>query len=252
MKEILLNAEKLSKSFSNGGMIQHVLKNIDLQLYRGDFTVIMGARGAGKSTLLYALSGMDTPTLGTITFADCVISGYSQDELAVFRRRHCGFVFQQIYLIDGMSVMDNVLSAGLLVNSNKKELLERAKKLFSAVDIPEETQKKFPTQLSGGEAQRVGIVRALINSPEILFADEPTGALNSKTGLDVLDTLTKFNEQGQSVVMVTHDMRSARRGSRILYLKDGTILGECDLGKYVHADAERHKKLSAFLTEMGW
>ena len=252
MKDVLLNAEKLSKSFSNGGTMQHVLKNIDLQLYKGDFTVIMGASGAGKSTLLYALSGMDTPTLGTITFADCVISGYSQDELAVFRRRHCGFVFQQIYLIDGMSVMDNILSAGLLVNKDNKALVRRAKELFAAVDISEETQKKFPTQISGGEAQRVGIVRGLINEPEILFADEPTGALNSKTGLDVLDTLTKFNEQGQSVVMVTHDMRSARRGNRIIYLQDGVILGECDLGKYVHGDAARHEKLSSFLKEMGW
>ena len=252
MNDVLLNAEKLSKSFSNGGTMQHVLKNIDLQLYRGDFTVIMGASGAGKSTLLYALSGMDTPTLGKITFADSVISGYSQDALAVFRRRHCGFVFQQIYLIDGMSVMDNILSAGLLVNKDKKALVRRAKELFSAVDISEETQKKFPTQISGGEAQRVGIVRGLINGPEILFADEPTGALNSKTGLDVLDTLTKFNEQGQSVVMVTHDMRSARRGNRIIYLQDGVILGECDLGKYVHGDAARHEKLSSFLKEMGW
>ncbi len=252
MKETLLRTEKLSKSFSNGGAMQHVLKNIDLQLYKGDFTVIMGASGAGKSTLLYALSGMDTPTLGKITFADQVISELSQDGLAVFRRDHCGFVFQQIYLIDGMSVMDNVLSAGLLVNKDKKALVEKAKQLFKAVDISEETQKKFPTQISGGEAQRVGIVRALINSPEILFADEPTGALNSKTGLDVLDTLTRFNEQGQSVVMVTHDMRSARRGNRILYLEDGVILGECNLGRYSHGDAQRHEKLSAFLNDRGW
>ena len=252
MKEILLETEKLSKSFSNGGTMQHVLKNIDLQLYKGDFTVIMGASGAGKSTLLYALSGMDTPSLGTITFREKVISDLNSDELAVFRRNHCGFVFQQIYLIDGMSVMDNVLSAGLLINKDKNALIERARELFEAVDISEETQKKFPTQISGGEAQRVGIVRALINSPEILFADEPTGALNSKTGLDVLDTLTKFNEQGQSVVMVTHDMRSARRGNRILYLSDGAVLGECDLGKYIHQDKARHEKLSAFLTEMGW
>lgn len=252
MKEILLKTEKLSKSFSNGGAMQHVLKNIDLQLYKGDFTVIMGASGAGKSTLLYALSGMDTPTLGRITFGDKVISDLSQDGLAVFRRDHCGFVFQQIYLIDGMSVMDNVLSAGLLVNKDRRALVRRARELFAAVDISDETQKKFPTQISGGEAQRVGIVRALINRPEILFADEPTGALNSKTGLDVLDTLTRFNEQGQSVVMVTHDTRSARRGSRVLYLKDGVILGECDLGKYVHGDRTRHEKLSAFLKDMGW
>ncbi|MCI8550556.1 MAG: ABC transporter ATP-binding protein [Lachnospiraceae bacterium] len=252
MKEILLKTEKLSKSYSSGGALQHVLKNIDLQLYKGDFTVIMGASGAGKSTLLYALSGMDTPSLGTIAFKDEVISDLSSDKLAVFRREHCGFVFQQIYLIDGMSVMDNVLSVGLLVNKDKKALVKQAEELFKAVGISEETQKKFPGQLSGGEAQRVGIVRGLINSPKILFADEPTGALNSKTGLDVLDVLTKFNEEGQSVVMVTHDMRSARRGNRILYLKDGIILGECNLGPYKDDDMERNEKLSAFLSEMGW
>lgn len=252
MKEILLKTEKLSKSFSTGGTLQHVLKNIDLELYKGDFTVIMGASGAGKSTLLYALSGMDTPSLGTIVFGNDVISDLNSDELAVFRRNHCGFVFQQIYLVDGMSVMDNVLAAGLLVKKDKKAVVGQAKELFQAVDISESVQKKFPTQISGGEAQRVGIVRALINQPEILFADEPTGALNSQTGLDVLDTITKFNEQGQSVVMVTHDMRSARRGNRILYLQDGAILGECNLGKYVHGDKARHEKLSAFLSEMGW
>lgn len=252
MKQILLKTENLSKSFSSGGVLQHVLKNIDLELCQGDFTVIMGASGAGKSTLLYALSGMDTPSLGTITFGDREISACSQDELAVFRREHCGFVFQQIYLLEGMSVMDNVLAAGLLVHKDKKALLKKARELFDAVGISKETQKKFPAQISGGEAQRAGIVRALINRPQILFADEPTGALNSQTGLDVLDTLTAFNEQGQSVVMVTHDMRSARRGNRILYLKDGAILGECELGKYRHGDRARHEKLSAFLAEMGW
>jgi len=252
MEKILLKTENLSKSFSSGGTLQHVLKNIDLELYQGDFTVIMGASGAGKSTLLYALSGMDTPSLGTVTFGGRVISDLSPDGLAVFRRDHCGFVFQQIYLLDGMSVMDNVLSAGLLVSKDKKSLVKRARELFAAVAISEDAQQKFPSQLSGGEAQRVGIVRALINSPEILFADEPTGALNSKTGLDVLDTLTRFHTEGQSVVMVTHDMRSARRGSRILYLKDGAILGECHLGRYRSGDRERHEKLSIFLEKMGW
>ncbi len=252
MEEILLKTESLSKSFSNGGDLQHVLKNIDLELYKGDFTVIMGASGAGKSTLLYALSGMDTPSLGRITFGDRVISELSTDGLAVFRREHCGFVFQQIYLIESMSVMDNVMAAGLLVSKDKRALVEKAEELFRAVDISQEIQRKFPAQLSGGEAQRVGMVRALINSPEILFADEPTGALNSKTGLDVLNTLTKFNEEGQSIVMVTHDVRSARRGNRILYLKDGVILGDCRLGRYVHGDEKRHKRLAAFLEEMGW
>ena len=251
MKNII-KTEKLCKSFSNNGLQQHVLKNLDLEIYEGDFTIIMGASGAGKSTLLYSLSGMDKPTLGKINFNGSEITEMSIDELAYFRRTNCGFVFQQTYLIDSMSVLDNVLVSGLLVNKNKKEVVQKAKFLLKSVDINEELWNKFPTQLSGGEAQRVGIARALINSPKLVFADEPTGALNSKTGKDVLDTLTNCNNNGQSIVMVTHDMSSARRGNRIIYLKDGEIAGVCDLGKYVSGDKERHQKLRDFLNMMGW
>jgi len=251
MKNII-KTEKLCKSFSNNGLQQHVLKNLDLEIYEGDFTIIMGASGAGKSTLLYSLSGMDKPTLGKINFNGSEITDMSIDELAYFRRENCGFVFQQTYLIDSMSVLDNVLVSGLLVNKNKKEVVQKAKALLISVDINEELWNKFPSQLSGGEAQRVGIARALINSPKLVFADEPTGALNSKTGKDVLDTLTNCNNNGQSIVMVTHDMSSARRGNRIIYLKDGEIAGVCDLGKYVSGDKERHQKLRDFLNMMGW
>jgi putative ABC transport system ATP-binding protein len=251
MKNII-KTEKLCKSFSNNGLQQHVLKNLDLEIYEGDFTIIMGASGAGKSTLLYSLSGMDKPTLGKITFNEKEITDMSIDELAYFRRENCGFVFQQTYLIDSMSVLDNVLVSGLLVNKNKKEVVAKAKAILLSVDIHEELWNKFPSQLSGGEAQRVGIARALINSPKLVFADEPTGALNSKTGKDVLDTLTKCNNEGQSIVMVTHDMSSARRGNRIVYLKDGEIAGVCDLGKYVSGDKDRHQKLRDFLNMMGW
>lgn len=144
MEQILLKTENLSKTFSNGGSQQHVLKNIDLELYQGDFTVIMGASGAGKSTLLYALSGMDTPSLGKITFGDKVITDLSQDGLAVFRRDHCGFVFQQIYLIDGMSVMDNVLSAGLLVNKDKKSARCKGKRIICGCRYFGRYSKKVP------------------------------------------------------------------------------------------------------------
>ena len=248
----IMNTKKLCKTFSNAGIQQHVLKNIDLEINDGEFTVIMGASGAGKSTLLYALSGMDKPTLGNIYFQGTDITKLSIDELAVFRRKHCGFVFQQIYLVDSMSVLDNVLAAGLLVEKNKKKLVEKAKDILLAVDIGESVWDKFPTQISGGEAQRVGIARALINHPKLVFADEPTGALNSKTGKDVLDTLTHFNKEGQSIVMVTHDIVSARRGSRIIYVKDGEIAGECKLGKYIQDDVERHQRLNDFLISMGW
>lgn len=252
MKETILYTEKLCKTFSNGGVLQHILKNLDIEIYKGDFTVIMGSSGAGKSTLLYAISGMDKPNLGKVVFAGNEISEYSNDKLAVFRRKHCGFVFQQIYLMDSMSVLDNVMAAGFLVKKDGAEVLLKARELFEAVGLPEEIQKKFPAQLSGGEAQRAGIVRALINEPKVVFADEPTGQLNSASGEAALDVLTRANDQGQSIVMVTHDLKSARRGNRILYLQDGVICGECELGKYVPKEKERHKKLTDFLMEMGW
>ncbi len=251
MKNII-ETKKLCKTFSNGGIQQHVLKNIDLEIYEGDFTIIMGASGAGKSTLLYSLSGMDKPTLGSVSFDGTEITKMSTDELAIFRRSNCGFVFQQVYLVESMSVLDNIMAAGLLVYRDKKVLAKKAGEILKAVDIDEPLWGKFPAQISGGEAQRVGIARALINDPKLVFADEPTGALNSQTGKAVLDTLTKFNEKGQSIVMVTHDITSARRGNRILYVKDGEIAGECKLGKYVTGDKERHQKLNDFLAKMGW
>lgn len=251
MKNII-ETKKLCKTFSTGGVQQHILKNVDLEICEGDFTVIMGASGADKSTLLYALSGMDKPTLGSVDWDGTDITKLNADELALFRRSHCGFVFQQVYLVDSMSVMDNVLAAGLLTNKNRKEVAEKARKLLKSVDIEEEMWNKFPTQISGGEAQRVGIARALINSPALVFADEPTGALNSQIGKDVLDVLTKCNNDGQSIVMVTHDIKSARRGNRIIYIKDGEVAGSYELGKYVAGDKDRHQQLSDFLVSMGW
>ena len=252
MRNAILTTNKLCKTFSSGGLQQHVLKNLDLEIYEGDFTVIMGPSGAGKSTLLYALSGMDKPTLGEINFSGREISNLSNDKLAVFRRDNCGFVFQQMYLLDNMSVLDNILACGLLVNKNKKAVAQKSKDLLARLNLDEVVWRKFPAQISGGEAQRAGIARALVNNPKIVFADEPTGALNSANGEAVLDALTEVNNRGQSIVMVTHDMKSARRGGRILYLQDGVIRGECLLGKYISGDAERHNKLSAFLSEMGW
>ena len=251
MKNVI-ETKKLCKTFSNGGVQQHVLKNINLEIYEGDFTIIMGASGAGKSTLLYSLSGMDKPTLGSVLFDGTDITKMNTDQLAVFRRSNCGFVFQQVYLVESMSVLDNIMAAGLLIYKDKKVLVKKAGELLRSVNIDETLWNKFPTQISGGEAQRVGIARALINDPKLVFADEPTGALNSQTGKAVLDTLTKFNEKGQSIVMVTHDITSARRGNRILYVKDGEIAGECNLGKYVTGDRERHQKLNDFLGSMGW
>ncbi len=251
-KESILRARDLCKTFSNESIQQHVLKNLNLEIRKGDFTVIMGDSGAGKSTLLYALSGMDRPSLGSVVYGTEEISKYSNDKLALFRRKHCGFVFQQNYLNNTMSVLDNIIVCGLLKNKNRKQIAEKAKKLLSQVGLSENSYNKFPNQLSGGEQQRVALVRSVINEPEILFADEPTGALNSQNTNAVLDVLSELNERGQSIVMVTHTIAAAERGNRILYLRDGVICDEIELSRYEGKDQERHRALRAFLQNMGW
>lgn len=251
--EAIIKTNKLCKSFSTGSKQIHIIKNMDLEIERGAFTVIMGSSGSGKSTLLYAVSGMDKPTLGEVWFGGENIAGYNNDQLAVFRRKNCGFVFQQIHLMDNMSVMDNVLANGLLLNNNKKELASRTAELFTRVGLDRELWDKFPSQLSGGEAQRVGIVRALVNNPRLLFADEPTGALNSASSIAVLDVMSGLHEKGQSIVMVTHDLKTAVRGSRIIYLRDGAVSGELELPPYGNGEkTQRIEKLQRFLDSMGW
>lgn len=251
-RQTIISAKHLKKSFGQKDNLQTIYSDLNIDIYKGDFTVIMGSSGAGKSTLMYSLSGMDKPDAGQIDFDGTDITKLNSDKLAVFRRSQCGFVFQQIYLIDHMSLMDNVVTAGVLTSKNKKDIKSRAKQLFSLVNIPEITWEKNSSRISGGEAQRAGIVRAVINDPNVLFADEPTGALNSANGTAVLDVFSSLHEKGQSIVMVTHDKKSALRGSRILYIKDGAIFGECELGKYEPDNAERTERFEKFIAEMGW
>ncbi|MDE7215480.1 MAG: ABC transporter ATP-binding protein [Clostridia bacterium] len=249
----VIATQGLCKTFSVGGVQQHVLNNLDLQIAKGDFTVIMGNSGSGKSTLLYALSGMDRPTLGKVFFDGEEISNYSNDKLAKFRRLNCGFIFQEVFLNDNMSIMDNVLAAGYLSGRARKQVYADACEYFQSVGISKDMYSKFPAQMSGGELQRVGLVRAIINEPKVIFADEPTGALNSANSIAVLDIMNRLHADGKTVVMVTHDMKSAVRGSRILYLKDGVILNEIYLGDYeISQEKERFGMLKAFLDEMGW
>ena len=224
-----------------------------MEIIKGDFTIIMGASGSGKSTLLYALSGMDKPSMGKVFFNETEIQDYSNDELAVFRRGNCGFVFQSVYLLENQTILDNILTGALIVQKNSRELVQKAKDLLKKVGIDQEMWKKYPNQLSGGEAQRVGIVRAIINDPKILFADEPTGALNSASSRDVLDIFTKIHQNGQSIVMVTHDLKTALRGTRVLYLRDGGVVGDYQMKPYGEDDkTERRAGLTAFLEKMGW
>lgn len=250
---IVIQTEKLSKTYSSQGTQNHIIKNLDLVIYSEDFTVIMGPSGAGKSTLLYLLSGMDRPTLGSVHFAGRDLKELSQDRLALFRRKNCGFVFQQINMVDGMSLSDNVLAPGLLSSRNRRTILARASDLFEQVGLDEATQARFPGQVSGGEAQRAALVRALINSPAVLFADEPTGQLNSSSSTQVLDLLEATHARGQAVVTVTHDVRTAARGTRVLYVRDGTIRGELHLARMAdQVPQSRLEILQSFLAEVGW
>ncbi|MEL4357164.1 MULTISPECIES: ABC transporter ATP-binding protein [unclassified Luteococcus] len=256
--DAVISARRVSRTFSHDGLQQHVLTNLDLDVRRGEFIVVMGPSGAGKSTLMHVLSGMDEASLGEIDFDGSRITGLSAARLTAFRRGHCGFVFQQIHLLDALSVLDNVLAVGLLSARKRREVTRQARELLTEVGIPAEGWGKFPSMLSGGEAQRVALVRALVNSPAVVFADEPTGQLNSTSSQVVLDLLGRVNRDGQTIMMVTHDLRSALRGDRVVYLRDGAIRGECVLGRWdpsrddADPDGQRLARLTGFLDEMGW
>ncbi|MBR6046000.1 MAG: ABC transporter ATP-binding protein [Ruminococcus sp.] len=253
MKNTVLSAKGLCKSFAHGGGQVHILSHLDLDVYEGDFTVIMGASGSGKSTLLYALSCMDRPTAGTVTYNGENIAKFSEKKLAELRHRDFGFVFQQMHLVSNLTLFENVAVSGYL-NKDKSaaEVRSRTDELLEQMSISH-IKTHLPSQVSGGEQQRCAIARAVVNSPKLLFADEPTGALNRRNTTDVLDLLTGLNRSGQSILMVTHDMRAALRASRLLYIGDGSIIGELSLPPYDAAEEKsREAQVSAWLSSMSW
>ena len=253
MKQRILSANGLCKSFAhNGGQI-HILSHVDLELYEGDFTVIMGASGSGKSTLLYALSGMDRATAGQVLYGNENIVDAGEKKLAALRHNDFGFIFQQMHLVSNLSLFENIAVPGYL---NKKttasQVKARAEELLHMMGIAH-IKSHLPSQVSGGEQQRCAIARAVINSPRLLFADEPTGALNRKNTIEVLNLLTELNHSGQSILMVTHDIRAALRASRLLYLEDGKIVGELPLPDYnPKEEKSREAQVNAWLSSMEW
>lgn len=253
MKKVMIKADSVCKSFVNHGNQNHVLDMIDLDIYEQDFTVIMGSSGAGKSTLLYVLSAMDRPTSGTIRYLDMEISTGKEKELANIRANEFGFVFQQTHLVSNLTLFENVIVTGYLNKKKRpKEIRERAEMLLKQMNVGDASHR-LPFQVSGGEAQRAAIARAMINEPGILFADEPTGALNKRNSEDVLNLLTKLNEQGQSIVMVTHDLHAAIRATRLLYLEDGKILDEMRLPAFEESmSRNREAQVTAWLTSLAW
>lgn len=253
MKNTILSAKGLCKSFAhNGGQI-HILSHVDFELYEGDFTVIMGASGSGKSTLLYALSGMDKATAGQVIYNESDLVNMKEKELAKLRYTDFGFIFQQMHLVSNLTLFENVAVPGYLNKAKSAaEVKQKANELLEKMNISH-IKTHLPSQVSGGEQQRCAIARAVINSPKLLFADEPTGALNRKNTIEVLNLLTELNKSGQSILMVTHDMKAALRATRLLYIGDGKIIGELTLPPY-NPDEEksRETQVNAWLSSMEW
>lgn len=253
MKEILLKGTNICKAFPGNGGETQILQSVNVEICQGDFTIIMGASGAGKSTLLYALSGMDSITGGEIIYKDQKISSFSEKQMAALRAKEFGFVFQQTHLVSNLTLFENVTVAGYVSKTaSPKEIQERASRLLRQMHA-EKAADRLPSQVSGGEAQRAAIARAMIGNPGLLFADEPTGALNKTNSEEVLNLLSGLNQNGQSILMVTHDAKAAIRGNRILYLEDGQILDELTLPIFQETEArQREETVTAWLSSLRW
>lgn len=253
MKNKILEGKNITKTFSNTGSTNKVLDNVNIDIYDGDFTIIMGTSGAGKSTLLYALSGMDNISSGQILYKNKDISKLNEKQMANLRTNEFGFIFQQTYLVSNLSLFENITVAGYLSKEKKqKEIEERAIELLKQMKL-EKAKDRIPSQVSGGEGQRTAVARAMINNPGLIFADEPTGALNKSNTEEVLNLLTNINKTGQSILMVTHDIKAAIRGNRLLYLEDGKIIGEKDLPKFDEINLkQREEEVSKWLEDMSW
>lgn len=253
MKNTILSAKGLCKSYVHNGGQNHILQHVDLNLYEGDFTVIMGASGSGKSTLLYSLSGMDKATAGKVLYNGKDIVTMKEKELSKLRQKDFGFIFQQMHLVSNLTLFENIAVAGYLdKETSAVDVKNRTEELLEKMDISH-IKTHLPSQVSGGQQQRCAIARAVVTNPKLLFADEPTGALNRKNTNEVLSLLTDLNNAGQSILMVTHDTKAALRATRILYLEDGKIIGELTLPTYNEEEKKsREAQVNAWLSSMQW
>lgn len=252
----ILEAKQLSKSYPTGqGTQQKVLKNIHLQVSQGEFVAIMGPSGSGKSTLLYTISGMDRMTAGSLFFKGKDITTVAEGELADLRLRDMGFIFQHMHLLKNLNIRDNIiLSAYRAKLESRRAINKRAAELMKKTGISTLADRDI-TQVSGGQLQRAAICRAVINQPDILFGDEPTGALNSKSAGEIMTILADINASGTTILLATHDPKVAAQAERILYMLDGSIAAEHYLGKYNRANGDlkgREEKLADWLFKLGF
>lgn len=253
---VIVEAKSINKKVTLGTENElHILKDVDLQIEEGEFVSVMGPSGSGKSTLLYNISGMDRISSGSVKFKDREIGSMKEEELAKIRLKDMGFIFQDINLLKNLSLLDNVMFPALVARTATKEkVYEKAKKLMEMTGI-DKLANNQTTQGSGGQLQRVAICRALINDPKIIFGDEPTGALDSKSSEAIMSILAEINKQGTTIMLVTHDAKVAAKSERILFMVDGRIVAEKKMSKYDEQKGdlkEREESMMKWLVEHGF
>lgn len=228
----MIIGDRITKSFGERQEQQNVLDEVSVEIDEGEFVAIMGPSGSGKSTLMFALSGMDRVNSGTVVFKNKNLAEMDEKELSEIRRTKMGFVFQQPTMLKNLTIFDNIILPVMRdQRKNTENITEKARALMKRVGI-EAISNYDITQVSGGQLQRAGICRALMNDPQIIFGDEPTGALNSQTAQEILSIFSEINEEGTTIVLVTHDVKVAAQTERILYMRDGKIVQELKLPKY--------------------
>ena len=248
----VIEAKDLCKTYVVDKRQINVLKNLNIRVNEGEMVAIMGPSGSGKSTLLYSISGMDQPTSGKVLFDGEDISGMKSSDLADIRLDKMGFIFQQMYMMKNLTILDNILLPAIesRKGGSREEKIRRAEDLMRKLGIIEVADNDI-NEASGGQLQRACICRSMINSPKILFADEPTGALNRTSSNEVMDELVKLNQEGTTIMMVTHDSKVASRCTRVLYIVDGNIKGEYKNDTEL-SDKDRERRLNNWLLDLGW
>ncbi|MGB3988852.1 MAG: ABC transporter ATP-binding protein [Minisyncoccales bacterium] len=223
MNELLIKLNDVSKEYNFGKLKLNVLKKINLEIFSGDFVIILGPSGSGKSTLLNLLSCLDTPTKGDIFFKNEKISSLDEDRLAQLRGKRIGFIFQRFNLLSHLTAIENVMIPAVFQGVSEEESVAKAKTILESLGLGTRINHR-PNELSGGESQRVAIARALMNNPDIIVADEPTGNVDSKTGERIMEILKELNlKKGRTIIMVTHDNNLVSYGNRVIRIKDGEI-----------------------------
>ena len=251
----LLDVRDLCKTYILDKRQNHVLRNVNFTVNEGEMVAVMGPSGSGKSTLLYSVSGMDKPTGGTVIFDGKEITNLSEKDMADLRLDEMGFIFQQMYMMKNLTILDNILLPAVQSkreNISREEKQKRAEDLMRKLGIIDVADNDI-NEVSGGQLQRACICRAMINNPKVIFADEPTGALNRTSSAEVIDELVRLNKEGSTILMVTHDAKVAARCTRVLYITDGNIHAEYDNpDDGTKTRKERERALNTWLMDQGW